>query len=166
MESYLVVSLCRRRDIMTIKTYRFLGDSRKIDKTLHDVSTYSNAVIVGDMSIHTPTISLQLDSFTDVINFNYIYIPELRRYYYVVDSTIREDGFVQLQCKVDVLKSFKADILASTQYIDRQQNKCTYQLPDGMYNIKSNRNLTIKNFGNVIIEPNANFLLQTSGKVV
>ena len=151
---------------MTIKTYRFLGDSRKVDKTLTEVSTYSNAVIVGDMSIQNPTISLQLDSFTDVINFNYIYIPELRRYYYLVDSTIREDGFVQLQCKVDVLKSFKADILSSTQYIDRQQNKCTYQLPDGMYNIKSNRNLTIKNFGNVIIEPNANFLLQTSGKVV
>ena len=151
---------------MTIKTYRFLGDSRKVDKTITSVSTYSNAAIVGDMSIHTPTISLQLDSFTDVINFNYIYIPELRRYYYVVDSTIREDGFVQLQCKVDVLKSFKNDILASTQYIDRQQNKCTYQLPDGMYNIKSNRNLTIKNFGNVIIEPNANFLLQTSGKVI
>ena len=151
---------------MTIKTYRFLGDSRKIDKTLTPVKTYSNAVIVGDMSIHTPTISLQLDSFTDVINFNYIYIQELRRYYYVVDSTIREDGFVQIGCKVDVLKSFKNDILASTQYIDRQQNKCTYQLPDGMYNIKSNRNLTIKNFGNVIIEPNANFLLQTSGKVI
>ena len=151
---------------MTIKTYRFLGDSRKIDKTLTSVSTYSNAVIVGDMSIQNPTISLQLDSFTDVINFNYIHIPELRRYYYVTGSTIREDGFVQLQCKVDVLNSFKADILASTQYIDRQQNKCTYQLPDDMYNIKSNRNLTIKNFGNVIIEPNANFLLQTSGKVV
>ena len=151
---------------MTIKTYRFLGDSRKVDKTLTPVKTYSNAVIVGDMSIHTPTISLQLDSFTDVINFNYIYIQELRRYYYVEESTIREDGFVQIRCRVDVLKSFKNDILASTQYIDRQQNKCTYQLPDGMYNIKSNRNLTIKNFGNVIIEPNANFLLQTSGKVV
>ena len=151
---------------MTIKTYRFLGDSRKIDKKLTPVSTYSNAVIVGDMSIQNPTISLQLDSFTDVINFNYIYIEELRRYYYVEESTIREDGFVQIRCKVDVLKSFKNDILASTQYIDRQQNKCTYQLPDGMYNIKSNRNLTIKNFGNVIIEPNANFLLQTSGKVV
>lgn len=166
MESYRAVSLCRRRDTMTIKTYRFLGDSRKVDKTLQDVSTYSNATIVGDMSIQNPTILLQLDSFTDVINFNYIYIPELRRYYYVVDSTIREDGYVQLQCRVDVLKSFKNDILGSTQYIDRQQNKCTYQLPDGMYNIKSNRNLTIKNFGNVIIEPNANFLLQTSGKVI
>ena len=149
---------------MTIKTYRFLGDSRKIDKTLTAVSTYSNAVIVGDMSIHTPTISLQLDSFTDVINLNYIYIQELRRYYYVVDSTIRGDGFVQLQCKVDVLKSFKADILASTQYVERQQNKCTYQLPDNMYNIKSNRNLTIKNFGNEIIVPNNFYILTTYGK--
>ena len=149
---------------MTIKTYRFLGDSRKVDKTLHAVSTYSNAIIVGDMSIQNPTISLQLDSFTDVINFNYIYIHELRRYYYVVDSTIREDGFVQLQCKVDVLKSFKTDILASTQYVERQQNKCTYQLPDNLYNIKSNRNLTIKNFGNEIIVPNDDFILTTFGK--
>ena len=151
---------------MTIKTYRFLGDSRKIDKAITSVSTYSNAVIVGDMSIQTPTILLQLDSFTDVINFNYIQIPELRRYYYVVESTIKEDGYVQIKCRVDVLKSFKNDILESTQYINRQQNKCTYQLPDDMYNIKSNRNLTIKNFGNVIIEPNANFILQTSGKQI
>ena len=149
---------------MTIKTYRFLGDSRKIDKTIAAVKTYSNAEIVGDMSIHTPTISLQMDSFTDVINFNYIYIQELRRYYYVIDSTIREDGFVQLQCKVDVLKSFKADILASTQYVERQENKCSYQVPDDGYIIKSNRNMTIKNFGNPIIVPNDNFILTTFGR--
>lgn len=149
---------------MTIKTYRFSGDSRKIDKTLTLVKTYSNAEIVGNMSVQTPTISLQLDSFTDVINFNYIYIPELRRYYYVENSTIREDGFVQIQCRVDVLKSFKADILASTQYIERQENKCSYQLPDNLYNIKSNRNLTIKNFGDEIIVPNYDFILTTYGK--
>lgn len=149
---------------MTIKTYRFLEDFRKVDKTLTPVETYSNAEIVTNMNIQTPTISLQLDSFTDVINFNYIYIPELRRYYYVVDSTIREDGFVQLQCKVDVLKSFKTDILASTQYVERQENKCSYQVPDNGYTIKSNRNLTIKNFGNPIIVPNDDFILTTFGK--
>lgn len=149
---------------MTIKTYRFLGDKRKVDKTLTAVSTYSNAAIVGDMSILTPTILLQLDSFTDVINFNYIYITELRRYYYVTDSTIQEDGFVQLQCKVDVLKSFKADILASTQYVERQENKCSYQVPDDGYIIKSNRNITIKNFGNPIIVPNDLFILTTFGR--
>lgn len=149
---------------MTIKTYRFLGDSRKVDKTLTLVETYSNAEIVGDMIIQSPTISLQLDSFTDVINFNYIYIPELRRYYYVKNSTIREDGFVQIQCSVDVLKSFKTDILASAQYVERQENKCSYQVPDNGYVIKSNRNLTIKNFGNPIIVPNDDFILTTFGK--
>ena len=149
---------------MTIKTYRFLGDHRKIDKKLTGVKTYSNADIVGDMNIQNPTISLQLDSFTEVINFNYIYIPELRRYYYVDNSTIREDGFVQIQCKVDVLKSFKTDILASTQYVERQENKCSYQVPDNGYTIKSNRNLTIKNFGSEIINPNYDFILTTYGK--
>ena len=149
---------------MTIKTYRFLGDSRKVDKTLTLVKTYSNAEIVGDMNIQSPTISLQLDGFTDIVNFNYIEIPELRRFYYVESSTIREDGFVQIQCRVDVLKSFKADILASTQYVERQENKCSYQVPDNGYTIKSNRNLTIKNFGNPIIVPNDDFILTTFGK--
>lgn len=108
---------------MTIKTYRFLGDSRKVDKTLTLVETYSNAKIVGDMIIQSPTISLQLDSFTDVINFNYIYIPELRRYYYVKNSTIREDGFVQIQCGVDVLKSFKRIfLLAHNTWNDKKTN--------------------------------------------
>lgn len=149
---------------MTIKTYRFLGDARKINKTLTSVSTYSNADIVGDMNILNPSILLQLDGFTDIVNFNYIEIPELRRFYYVESSTIREDGFVQIQCRVDVLKSFSADILASTQYVERQQNNCSYQLPDNLYNIKSNRNLTIKNFGSEIIVPNDDFILTTYGK--
>lgn len=149
---------------MTIKTYRFIGDSRKIDKKLKAVSTYSTAMIVGDMNIQSPTISLQLDGFTDIVNFNYIEIPELRRFYYVESSTIREDGFVQIQCRVDVLKSFKADILASTQHVERQENKCSYQVPDNGYTIKSNRNLTIKNFGNPIIVPNDDFILTTFGK--
>ena len=149
---------------MTIKTYRFLGDSRKVDKNLTLVETYANAKIVGDMSIQNPTISLQLDSFTDVINFNYLYIPELRRYYYVENSTILSDGYVQIQCKVDVLKSFKTDILASTQYVERQEHRCSYQVPDNGYTIKSNRNLTIKNFGSEIINPNYDFILTTYGK--
>lgn len=149
---------------MTIKTYRFLGDARKINKTLTSVSTYSNADIVGDMNILNPSILLQLDGFTDIVNFNYIEIPELRRFYFVENSTIREDGFVQIQCRVDVLKSFSADILASAQYVERQQNKCSYQLPDNLYNIKSNRNLTIKNFGSEIIVPNDDFILTTYGK--
>lgn len=149
---------------MTIKTYRYLGDSRKVNKKLEAVTTYSNTVIVGDMSVQSPTISLQLDGFTDIINFNYIHIPELRRYYYVESSTIREDGFVQIQCRVDVLKSFASDILSSTQFVERQQNKCTYLLPDNLYNIKSNRNLTIKNFGSDIIVPNDDFILTTYGK--
>ena len=32
------------------------------------------------------------------------------------------------------------------------------------YNIKANRNLTIKNFGNEIIQPNEYFILTTFGK--
>ena len=165
--NYRVVSLCRRRVTMTIKLYKYHGDNRKIEKSLDLVQTISNATVVETMDIINPVIILEVDqTFASVISFNYIYIQDLKRYYYVNHIEIISNGSITIQCHVDVLKTYSKDILGSTQYVKRQQHKCTVQLADSEYNIKSNRNLTIKNFGDVIIQPNNDFILTTFGKDV
>lgn len=152
---------------MTIKLYKYHGDNRKIEKSLDLVQTISNATVVETMDIINPVIILEVDqTFASVISFNYIYIQDLKRYYYVNNIEIMSNGYIKIQCHVDVLKTYSNDILGSTQYIKRQQHKCTVQLADSEYNIKSNRNLTIKNFGDVIIQPNNDFILTTFGKDV
>lgn len=152
---------------MTIKLYKYYGDNRKINKSLELIKTISSATVVESMDIIDPVIILELDStFDSVISFNYIYIQDLKRYYYVNNIEIMNNGFLKIQCHVDVLKTYSKDILNSTQYIKRQQHKCSVQLADSEYNIKSNRNLTIKNFGDVIIQPNNDFILTTFGKEV
>lgn len=152
---------------MTIKLYKYNGDSRKVNKELNSVQTISNANIISAMNIIDPVIILEMDMTFDAIrSFNYLYITELKRYYYVNNIEILENGFLKISCHVDVLKTYATDILNSTQYIKRQENKCSVQLADSEYSIKANRNLTIKNFGNKIIQPNNDFILTTFGKEV
>lgn len=150
---------------MTIKLYKYNGDSRKVNKTLNSVQTISNANVITSMNIIDPVIVLDMDMAFDAIgSFNYIYIADLKRYYFVTNIEILENGFLKVYCHIDVLKTYATDILNSTQYIKRQEHKCTFQLADSEYNIKANRNLTIKNFGSEIIQPNEYFILTTFGK--
>ena len=150
---------------MTIKLYKYNGDNRKVDKDLNIVQTISNANVITSMNIIDPVIVLDMDmSFDAIRSFNYIYIADLKRYYYVTNIEILENGFLKVNCHIDVLKTYASDILNSTQYIKRQEHKCSFQLADSEYNIKANRNLTIKNFGNEIIQPNEYFILTTFGK--
>ena len=149
--------------MISIELYKFTCDSRKVDKSLTLVHHFYNAEIVNDLDLIDPTIVLDFNGYTD-LGLNYLFIIELGRYYFVSKIKLLDNGFFQIFCHVDVLKTYSSDILRSEQYVYRQQNKCNFRLPDNEYNIKSNRNLTIKNFGKDIIQPNSYFILTTYGK--
>lgn len=55
---------------------------------------------------------LIIKSELDLINLvNYCYIPDLERYYFINGIEPYPNGVYRLQCQVDVLESFKTDIL-------------------------------------------------------
>ena len=92
---------------MTIKLYKYHGDNRKIEKSIELVQTISNATVVEIMDIINPVIILEVDqTFASVISFNYIYIQDLKRYYYVNNIEIMSNGYIKIQCHVDVLKTY------------------------------------------------------------
>lgn len=45
--------------------------------------------------------------------YNYAYIEELARYYYITNSEPEPNGIIYLQLEVDVLESYKSEILGS-----------------------------------------------------
>lgn len=149
--------------MINLDLYKFSGDARKVDKSLTLVHQYTGCEIIEDLDIIDPVITLDVSGVAD-LGFNYLFIPELGRYYFVRKIVALNNGFIKIFCHIDVLKTYSADILRSEQYVYRQQNKCNFRLPDSEYNIKSNRNLTIKNFGKDIIQPNSNFILTTFGR--
>lgn len=57
---------------------------------------------------------------------NYCYIPKFLRYYWVWDWQYTSDGVWRANCSVDVLASFKYNILGSSGYVTRTSNPQYY----------------------------------------
>lgn len=81
-----------------------------------------NGVLRDGSSLITPTISFEFASdFSPMSNtyglkFNYAYIAKFARYYWITDWTY-DGGLWHASMKVDVLASFRPEILAASAYV-------------------------------------------------
>lgn len=55
-------------------------------------------------------------------NFNYVYIPEFNRYYFVDDFIIVNNKLIDVSISVDVLMSYYNQLINLSAFIDRSQN--------------------------------------------
>ena len=88
-----------------------------------NVTKRKNSTLQGGTSatfnvlFKTPT-SLDRPTFTlNASNFDYNYARMGDRYYFVEDIVYKNNGIVEVSCVLDVLATYKAQILASTQYV-------------------------------------------------
>lgn len=101
---------------MEIQLMYNLSDARCINKQLIDPQSYSGQMR-DEVSIMNPVVIIEVES---IPRYNYAYIPELERYYMVDDITIYRDGLIYVTLSVDVLMSFKRDILSCIAVVDKQ----------------------------------------------
>lgn len=104
---------------MNIKFYYNASDNRCINKTISDEFSVSGTMRDAT-SIINPIISVKNDG---VLRYNYAYIPEFQRYYYITNVESVRNGMWSLHLQVDPLMSFKADILALKVVVSKQSLK-------------------------------------------
>lgn len=102
---------------MTITLYKNVSDKRNLNKNITEIKTVS-AITKGDINIISPTLIIQYFS-TD---FNYCYISEFNRYYYVNSISLLNGQRIQLELSVDVLMSYKEEIKNLTVNVLRYEN--------------------------------------------
>lgn len=61
---------------------------------------------------------------------NYCYIPIFQRYYYIVNVTSETAAIAYVHCEVDVLASFRDDILATPAFVMYSNSKYNTAIPD------------------------------------
>lgn len=76
-----------------------------------------------DFEILNPTLILQRPF---VFLPNYCYIPHLNRYYYITNITTTNRQIQIIELKIDVLMSWKTNILDSYAYLTRQSEYNRY----------------------------------------
>ena len=103
---------------MEVRFYYNQSDDRVINKRLiEDGKNIYTGVPRDEISIMNPIIRFESDS---ILRYNYAYIPELQRYYSVVDRTAYREGVWDVTFAVDVLMSFRADISDLYVVVDKQ----------------------------------------------
>lgn len=118
---------------MDIILYRNLSDPNVLVKRLETLANES-AQPYGEIDISAPELVLS-DVPKSVLNkVNYCYIPELERYY-TASITLTNNGMYILSGSIDVLMSFKDEILTIPAIVDRQEDaaNCTPYINNGGY---------------------------------
>lgn len=94
------------------------SENNKIKKNITTGETLSGN-LRNESNIISPSIII---STGNPSGYNYAYIPEWKRYYYITDITSVRTGIWQLQLKSDPLMSFAEQILACSGILDETTN--------------------------------------------
>ena len=101
---------------MDVIFYNNASDDRVINKVLIGGTTMSGQAR-DSVNIMNPVVRFESD---EILRFNYAYIPQLQRYYAITEITAAYDNLYDVSFAVDVLMSFRAEILVLSAIVDKQ----------------------------------------------
>lgn len=128
---------------MTINLYVNVSEKERVTKTLSLEKSFSGT-LREQTSVIDPVISIE--STDNLSQYNYMYIPDFGRYYYIRNVESVKNGLWRITGHVDVLMSFKSQILQNSGVIERQENKWNLYLPDPDFQTSNKTQIQTKKF--------------------
>lgn len=135
---------------MRIDFFKNLSEKNRLQKTL----TYKKTVtgnLKNKTSVINPVITIANKQGFNIFDYNYIYIYDLNRYYFIDNIIIDTANTFTIELSEDVLMSYKNDILNLNcqikEYSGDNQNN-TLQTSEDFTTRKINYNNPFKNIEN------------------
>ena len=105
---------------MTVIFYKYNGIRNKINKTLENGLTVNDVIIQNEFDITDFYLLIKNTTFNS--EYNYCYIQDLGRYYFI-ESVEKMNGTIfKIKLTVDVLKSFSTQIENINAIITKSEN--------------------------------------------
>lgn len=145
---------------ITVKLLHNSSPVEKIGKTL-DAGTDFTCDLKADTSVLKPTLILQ--SASSLAGFNYMYIQDFGRYYFIDDIVSKNNVIWEVSGHVDVLETYKQGILSNTAVLKRQQNKYNTYLNDERWPVYTYDDVITFKFTNSGFKKTLEYLLIVAG---
>ena len=149
---------------MQIDLFTCTAERNRVNK-----SNYISNRFTMNGSIKTPTsamnVVIEIEKSNPVkYGYNYMYIAEFGRYYFIDDIKNISNNRWIITASVDVLFSFIDDILATTAIIDKTEteNAANLYLDDGSFVMDSRKYNEVKEFPSGLNE-NGSYILICAG---
>ena len=107
--------------MINLELYYNYSEPNVLLKTLQPVGSTKQGYFVESVNIMNPVIRVE-GSALDLKGCNYIYIKELKRYYFVQSITAERSNITILYCYIDVLNTYCDSILTCEGLIRRAEN--------------------------------------------
>lgn len=104
---------------MEVQFFYNTSDDRLINKELIEGVTLEG-IPRDNVNIMNPIIRFES---SDIMRYNYAYIPELQRYYKISSIDIARNEIYDVSFSVDVLMSFRGHILQLPVIVDKQTDQ-------------------------------------------
>ena len=143
----------------TISLFKTDSENNRVVKTLTDEKQLSGE-LRNQTSVLNP--SIRIESADNISAYNYAYISEFGRYYYITDIvSVRTNCWVvSLRC--DVLMSYKDEIKTITGVVVRQESNPNKLLVDRLERIQSDKEIDILYYPDAFSK-NLQYVLVTAG---
>lgn len=132
---------------MTIRLYQNLSEPNVVNKNLLPLGVLDGTLREAT-SVLNPTFNIQYIDL--ILNVNYIYVEEFKRYYFVGDIASVVNNLWSLSCHVDVLTTYKDYLSELSAIIARQENNYNLYLEDDKFLINAQRIYWTKAFPNQV----------------
>lgn len=115
---------------MNVSFYKNNSSPNTVNKSISTVKNNLTCSLKEDTDILSPTIRISKSTISDPTTFNYMYLPDFKRYYYVKNTIECIGGIMEIEGTVDVLMSHQTAIKNLYALVERQQNFYNLYLPD------------------------------------
>lgn len=112
---------------LQLNVYQNKAEANRVDKT--DYILYVKT-LTGVFRDDSDLINLSVIVEDDLPNYNYIYIPQLKRYYFVQGISSVRYRLWELSLSCDVLMTYKDGIRKLTAFVDRNENSTNNDIID------------------------------------
>lgn len=146
--------------MIDIKLYKTNSPRNKIGKTLTSIGTYSCA-LKDNTSILRPV--LIIGTSDSLYTANYLEIPIFNRKYFIEDIKSIGDGRWEVSAHVDVLDTYKSQILNNRAVISRQQNLYNLYLNDPDFRTYNNDRIQTLAFSGSDFDKTLSYVLVVNG---
>ena len=146
---------------MIVNLYTTSSDERAISKSISSLGSLDVKLKEGS-SIINPIFIINKKDY-NIAKLNYLHVPIYNRYYFINNINCNRAGFIELECHVDVLMSFKPYIQSITTLITRQEFIYSKYIKDDNLPVRTDRQYNIKNVGTFLAPDGSYFALTVNG---
>lgn len=143
---------------MTVKLYRNMSEEISVTKNITDEITYTGN-LRSESSVIDPVIMIEATNLSD---YNYAWIEEFHRFYFIRDITSVRTGLWRLTMHVDVLSTYAGYIKDNNAIISRNSNVWNLYYQDEQFKILNYERIQTKSF-NVSLQPSSELVLIVAG---